>query len=226
MLLPVPMKIGIEAIPGNGILLERRTVPLWPETGVFIIIHLFRYTEKNTVFSVEDVYLIPQERERERESIDEYLFVRPLFHTLRKILLVLDFVHGLLREYASSSARRRKGNDGCVVRTGETRGEKNTDGGPLVLQGGNDARQRSSMSSEAGATKELRRKKRALSACGKNNTCESKPQPDHRLLAISSRRDTWCLRTAVSAPFQPLLLSISPRQGHRSYLKSAENSSF
>lgn len=108
----------------------------------------------------------------------------------------------------------RKRNGGCVVRTGETRGEKNTrDGGPLVLQGGNDARQRSSMSSEAGA-KELRRKKRALSTCGKNNTRESKPQPDHRLLAISSRRDTWCLRTPVSAPFQPLLLSISPRQGH------------
>lgn len=62
--------------------------------------------------------------------------------------------------------------------------------------------------------KELRRKKRALSTCGKNNTRESKPQPDHRLLAISSRRDTWCLRTPVSAPFQPLLLSISPRQGH------------
>lgn len=34
-----------EAIPGNGISLEeRRTVLLW--TGVFIIIHLFRYTEK------------------------------------------------------------------------------------------------------------------------------------------------------------------------------------
>lgn len=75
MLLPVPMKIGIEAILGNGILLERRTVPLWPETGVFIIIHLFRYTEKNTVFSVEDVYLIPQERERERVSMNIYSFV-------------------------------------------------------------------------------------------------------------------------------------------------------
>lgn len=121
----------------------------------------------------------------------------------------------MLLEHASSRVENaRKRNGECVVRNGRNaRWEEHRDGGPLVLQGGNDARQRSSMSSEAGA-KELRRKKRALSTCGKNNTRESKPQPDHRLLAISSRRDTWCLRTPVSAPFQPLLLSISPRQGH------------
>lgn len=121
----------------------------------------------------------------------------------------------MLLEHASSRVENaRKRNGEYVVRNGRNaRWEEHRDGGPLVLQGGNDARQRSSMSSEAGA-KELRRKKRALSTCGKNNTRESKPQPDHRLLAISSRRDTWCLRTPVSAPFQPLLLSISPRQGH------------
>lgn len=108
----------------------------------------------------------------------------------------------MLLEHASSRVENaRKRNGECVVRNGRNaRWEEHRDGGPLVLQGGNDARQRSSMSSEAGA-KELRRKKRALSTCGKNNTRESKPQPDHRLLAISSRRDTWCLRTPVSAPF-------------------------
>lgn len=88
-----------------------------------------------------EICIIPEER----ENIDEYSLSIIL---QENIISSLVFAHGLLC-YAWKNARKRNG--GCVVRNGRNAlWEEHRDGGPLVLQGGNDARQRSSMSSEAG----------------------------------------------------------------------------
>lgn len=69
--------------------------------------------------------------------------------------------------------------------------------------------------------------------CGTSDRGESNLKRDHRLLAISSRRDTWCLRLCSCSFPRSLLLSISPRQGHaarsrirRSQLKNRSSFSF